>query len=114
MFEQREYLHCATSQCILTWTNSVVNPAWIRTPLIEPLLAKPGFKDPVLEPEDVVSEIVKQVVSGKSGQLILPGSMYFLSSLRSWPSWLQYSIRNFIAHSLEDPDNNFPEASKRI
>ena len=81
---------------------SVVNPGWIRTPLAKPLLEKPGFKDSVLEPEEVVSAIVNQVVSGKSGQLILPKSLAFMSTLRSWPWWMQNSVRNKIAHVLEE------------
>jgi hypothetical protein len=88
--------------CLTCFFYSVVNPAWIRTPLTKPLLEKPGFNDPGLEPEEVVSAIVNHVVSGKSGQLILPKSLAFLSTLRSWPSWMQNSVRNKIAHDLEE------------
>ena len=83
-------------------TTSVVNPAWIRTPLTERLLKKPGFNDPVLEPEEVVSKIVNQVVSGKSGQLILPERLSFFATIRAWPWWMSNSVRNKIAHDLEE------------
>lgn len=81
---------------------TVVNPAWIRTPLTRRLLEKPGFSDPVLEPDEVVSKIVNQVVSGKSGQLVLPERLSFLATIRSWPWWMSNSVRNKIAHDLEE------------
>jgi all-trans-retinol dehydrogenase (NAD+) len=72
--------------------------------LITELLAKPGFTDPVLEMDEVTREIVKQVLAGRSGQLILPAELNMVSSIRSWPSWMQYAVRNKIAHVLEGPD----------
>lgn len=83
---------------------TVVNPGWIRTPLLEPLLASPDFKDPVLEMDEVTSKIVKQVLSGRSGQLILPAELSMASTIRSWPAWAQYAIRNRIAHVVEAPE----------
>ncbi|PQE25533.1 Short-chain dehydrogenase reductase SDR protein [Rutstroemia sp. NJR-2017a BBW] len=79
---------------------TVVNPAWIRTPLIEAMIAHPEFKDKVLEPETVTNAVVNQVLSGRSGQIILPGELSVLSTIRAWPSWLQTSFRNMIAPSL--------------
>ncbi|KAG0649589.1 Dehydrogenase RED2 [Hyphodiscus hymeniophilus] len=81
---------------------TVVHPSWIRTPLIQRLLDHPGFKDPVIEPEVVVSRVVDQVVSGQSGQLFLPSAIGVFGYLRSWPSWLQNGFRNRIAHTLEE------------
>jgi all-trans-retinol dehydrogenase (NAD+) len=66
-----------------------VHPHWIRTPLIEPLTTHPDFKDPVLEPGEVTGAIVKQVLSGKSAQLILPERLGVLRGIRGWPTWLQ-------------------------
>jgi all-trans-retinol dehydrogenase (NAD+) len=78
-----------------------VHPSWVRTPLAETLINHPDFHDSVLEPEYVAAEIVKQVLSGRSGQLILPKSLNMLSTLRGWPSWMQESLRDKIAHVLE-------------
>ncbi|KAK0117713.1 hypothetical protein ONS95_012042 [Cadophora gregata] len=83
---------------------TVVNPAWIRTPLIEKLTSNPKFSDPVLEAEDVSSAIVAQVVSGRSGQLVLPRSMNAATTIRGWPSWLQILVRNILADRLMDED----------
>ncbi|KAI9644554.1 hypothetical protein NHQ30_006575 [Ciborinia camelliae] len=79
---------------------TVVNPSWIRTPLIEDLIAQPSFKDSVLEPETVTNAIVHQVMSGRSGHLVLPNKMHIMSTIRAWPWWLQTSFRNMIAPAL--------------
>lgn len=80
--------------------DSVVHPGWIRTPLIEPLTSQPGFTDRIMEPEDVARDIVNQVLSGKSAQMIMPPQASFLTAIRGWPSWLQLAIRNKIGHEL--------------
>ncbi len=80
-----------------------MNPGWIRTPLIEPLIAMPEFKDPVLEMDEVTTAVVKQVMSGRSGQLILPEQLNLLTTIRAWPAWMQCAIRNRIAHVIEGP-----------
>ena len=79
----------------------MVNPVWVRTPLTEPLIAHPGFRDAVLEPEAVVHPVVEQVMSGKSGQLILPKEVNFVSTVRGWPSWMQESLRKTVAYTLD-------------
>lgn len=74
---------------------SVIHPTWIRTPLIDELLRKPGFNDIVLEPGTVADAIVEQVLRGESAQIILPGRLSgLLSTLRGLPSWLQEGVRN--------------------
>lgn len=80
--------------------HSVVNPSWIRTPLIEDLIAQPAFKDSVLEPETVTNAIVNQVLSGRSGHIVLPNELHIMSTIRAWPWWLQTSFRNMIAPAL--------------
>ncbi|ESZ94002.1 hypothetical protein SBOR_5614 [Sclerotinia borealis F-4128] len=79
---------------------TLVNPSWIRTPLIEDLIAQPTFKDTVLAPETVTNAIINQVFSGRSGHIVLPNQLYILSTLRAWPWWLQTSLRNMIAPAL--------------
>jgi all-trans-retinol dehydrogenase (NAD+) len=54
-----------------------------------------------VEPEYVAGEVVKQVMSGRSGQLVLPPSLTTLSTIRAWPFWLQTRARNHVAHTLE-------------
>ncbi|KAK6582373.1 hypothetical protein PZA11_004781 [Diplocarpon coronariae] len=81
---------------------TVVNPAWIRTPLIEKLTSNPRFQDPVLEADVVSGKIVAQIMKGRSGQLILPEALEPASSIRGWPAWLQGALRNRLADSLKD------------
>lgn len=71
---------------------TIVHPLWIRTPLIEQLTSHPDFKDPVLEPEEVTGAIVKQVLAGKSAQLILPKHLNIVRGIRGWPTFLQAII----------------------
>lgn len=81
-----------------------MNPTWVRTPLIERLIPRRDFTDsmiePMLEPEDVVTAVVDQVLSGRSGHLILPAPLNLLSTIRGWPSWLQAGLRNVNAQYL--------------
>jgi all-trans-retinol dehydrogenase (NAD+) len=71
-----------------------VTPSWIRTPLIEALVNDPTFSDPVLDPEDVSSAIVQQILSGRSAHIVLPKKYKTATGLRAWPYWMQESLRN--------------------
>ena len=48
---------------------------------------------PDLEPETVAEEIVKKVLSGTSGQVLIPGVAGFIAGLRWFPNWLQLHFR---------------------
>ncbi|OJI89980.1 hypothetical protein ASPTUDRAFT_25576 [Aspergillus tubingensis CBS 134.48] len=92
--------HEAIGQELKFWYNaegvktSVFHPLYVGTPMIKPL-TKGGarFKRPVLAVETVSHAISQQILSGKSGQIILPGKLWWLSLLRGFPTWLQESIR---------------------
>lgn len=51
------------------------------------------FKQPILTPEMVSEAVVKQVVSQRSGQIILPSYYTPLSMLRALPNWFQEFAR---------------------
>ncbi|PYH41033.1 SDR family oxidoreductase [Aspergillus saccharolyticus JOP 1030-1] len=73
---------------------SVIHPYWVRTPMIQQLTeAGDLFKPPVLTVERVATAITRQVVSGKSGQVILPEAYSVASMLRAFPTWLQEHVR---------------------
>ncbi|KAH9876854.1 hypothetical protein IAQ61_002215 [Plenodomus lingam] len=61
------------------------------------------FRDFLLEPDYVATEIVKQVLSGQSGNLVLPPSNKWLSRLRSMPAWYRYYVAGL------DPDVYAPK-----
>lgn len=71
----------------------VVNQGYTKTALFTGYQQGMGFLLPALEPETVAEEIVKRVLSGKSGQLILPGTGSSLPWLRSFPHWYQIAFR---------------------
>lgn len=72
---------------------TVVHPFWVRTPLIPNLMASQGFSEPLVEPEEVVNAVVKQVLSGKSKQIIVPPRGAAVAGIRGFPIWLQEKIR---------------------
>lgn len=50
------------------------------------------FKQPLLEPEVVAEAVVKQVLTQRGGQIILPGNRFVISLLRAFPYWMQRSL----------------------
>jgi len=52
--------------------------------------------------------IVKQVMSGNSGQLVLPEAMTIFTGIRGWPSWMQIGFRNLMAPLLDFPETDRP------
>ncbi|KAI3397585.1 hypothetical protein diail_10557 [Diaporthe ilicicola] len=71
----------------------VVNQGYTRTALFEGYSNSTPFLLPTLEPETVAEAIVKQVLSGKSGQVIAPALANGLTALASMPHWYQYGMR---------------------
>lgn len=73
---------------------------WAQTPLIkdweDSLVAA---KTAILPPAYVADEIVKQVLSGRSGQVYVPGTMRNASGVRGFPAWVQ----EFLRDGLEAP-----------
>ncbi|CCU81477.1 short chain dehydrogenase/reductase/methylenetetrahydrofolate reductase/MET12 [Blumeria hordei DH14] len=80
---------------------TVVNPSWIRTPLIERLINSKQWRTPVMEPEYVVNIIVDQVMAGKGGQIVLPPKLNYGTTIRGWPLWMQTGLRNWIGTELK-------------
>lgn len=74
---------------------SIVHPFWVDTPLLAADMAnRKHFTDPLLTADYVAEKIVAHVVSGRSGQLIMPDSMAIAGYLRALPVWFQEIIRN--------------------
>lgn len=71
----------------------VVNQGYTRTPLFDGYSNGAPFLMPALEPETVAEAIVRQVLSGKSGQIIRPAFANSLTVLASMPHWYQYGLR---------------------
>lgn len=72
----------------------VINQGYTKTPLFEGYNNDSKFLMPTLEPETVAESIVKQVLSGHSGQVILPGFATMLTFFRGLPHWYQIRTRS--------------------
>ncbi|CAI7592900.1 unnamed protein product [Penicillium manginii] len=72
----------------------LVTQGFTRTPLIGVLTPEDTWFNPLLEPETVAGGIVRQVLSGESGSVVVPGSAgYLCHRLRGYPLWLQHGLR---------------------
>ncbi|KAK4193327.1 hypothetical protein QBC35DRAFT_102862 [Podospora australis] len=71
----------------------VVNQGYTKTPLFDGYHNDSPFMLPALEPATVAESIVKQVLSGTSNQLILPGFANMLPMLAGFPHWYQTRMR---------------------
>lgn len=71
----------------------IVHPGHTRTPLFEGFNQGNAFLMPTLEVETLAEGIVKQVLSGRSGNVILPETGQLTALLRVLPDWLSYSQR---------------------
>ncbi|KAJ6004641.1 hypothetical protein N7540_013010 [Penicillium herquei] len=76
---------------------TVIHPSWVRTPMISKLSNHPAFKDTIIEPEDVANAIFSQLLSGYGGQIVLPWSGSWVSSVRGFPLWLQEKLRTEVS-----------------
>ena len=74
----------------------IVNPAYVRTPLLQENLDSPVFDHFVIEPETVAGAVVEQLHSGNGGHLILPARYTIACALRRFPSWMQELARNSV------------------
>jgi len=71
----------------------IVNQGYTKTPLFEGYNNDSPFLMPALQPETVAEAITRQVLSGKSGQVIVPGMGNTLPFLAMSPHWYQYRLR---------------------
>jgi all-trans-retinol dehydrogenase (NAD+) len=68
---------------------------WAQTPLVKDWEASlAASKTYVLPPSAVSDRIVKQVLSGRSGQLYVPEYVRNYSGIRGFPAWLQEYARD--------------------
>lgn len=72
----------------------VVNQGYTKTPLFNGFHNSSAFLVPSMEPETVAEAIVKKVLTGKSGQVIIPGAGALLALQRGFPHWYQIGLRN--------------------
>lgn len=96
-----ELKHCYGAPNVMT---TVVHPNFVRTPLIEGWadhLENSGVR--MLTGEDVAEPIVKQILSRRAAQIIIPRSTAAISGIRGWPTWMQELIRDTLGRSPLKP-----------
>ncbi|KAL9946105.1 hypothetical protein D7B24_006006 [Verticillium nonalfalfae] len=71
----------------------LVNQGYTKTALFTGYNQDTPFLMPALEPETVAEAIVRQVLTGRSGQVIVPGAGASLAGLRAYPHWWQVRLR---------------------
>ncbi|KAI9372194.1 hypothetical protein BJX61DRAFT_458366 [Aspergillus egyptiacus] len=72
----------------------LLTQSFVQTTLIDKLTPEDTWFNPLLHPETVAESLVEQVLSGKSGHVLVPGSTGWLAKcLRGFPLWLQYGLR---------------------
>ncbi|KAM0244630.1 hypothetical protein ACHAP5_006094 [Fusarium lateritium] len=71
----------------------VVHPGATNTALFKGYYQNTDFFMPPLAPESVADAVVKQVLSGRSGHVIIPGTGAILSALRMLPDWYTIPTR---------------------
>ena len=72
----------------------VINQGYTKTPLFQGYNNDSKFLVPTMEPETVAEAIAKQVLTGKSGQVIIPGFGNILTLFRGFPHWYQLKTRS--------------------
>ncbi|KAJ6442408.1 short-chain dehydrogenase/reductase 2 [Purpureocillium lavendulum] len=72
--------------------NSLVCPAWTRTPIIEKW--GPKVSQGAMEPERVATRVVQHIMDCIGGQSFLPESLTPLTVTRALPLWLQAVVRD--------------------
>lgn len=71
----------------------IVNQAYTKTPLFQGYRTDSAFAMPALEPETVAEAVVRQILTGRSGQVIAPDMGHVVQGLRGMPWWWQYPLR---------------------
>lgn len=72
----------------------LVNQGFTKTALFDGYRNDSWFVAPSLHPETVAEAVVRQVLGGQSGQVIVPGLGNILSGIHGWPIWLQHGMRS--------------------
>ena len=73
----------------------LMTQGFTKTTLINVLTPEDTWLNPLLVTETVAEQLVNQVLTGRSGHIIVPGSSGWITkNLRSFPWWFQHRMRN--------------------
>lgn len=71
----------------------VVHPGHTKTALFTGYNQRTDFLMPQLQPETVADAVVQQVLAGRSGRVVIPGTGMILAALRAMPDWYTAPLR---------------------
>ncbi|KAL3443793.1 hypothetical protein BJX65DRAFT_320448 [Aspergillus insuetus] len=72
---------------------SVIHPNFVQTPMTSHLFQKGVLSgEPLITTEQVSQAVVKQLVEGNSGQVIVPSTRGILAVIRALPGWVQKKL----------------------
>ncbi|RHZ67749.1 short chain dehydrogenase/reductase family protein [Aspergillus thermomutatus] len=72
----------------------LLTQGFTQTALIGRLTPEDTWFNPLLKPGTVAEELVRQILTGNSGHVVVPGSAGWIArNLRSFPPWFQHSLR---------------------
>ncbi|KAM0305643.1 hypothetical protein ACHAPM_002026 [Fusarium culmorum] len=100
----------------------IVHPGPTNTALFKGYYQNTDFLMPPLAPETVADAVVKQVLTGRSGTVIIPGTGSILAALRMQPDWYaipvrakaQSYMRNFSGRQvIEDVDASYEKDGRK-
>ncbi|KAK5990644.1 Dehydrogenase RED2 [Cladobotryum mycophilum] len=91
----------------------VVHPGFVKTRLLPGFNQGSPFLAPDQEPESVAEAVVKQVLSGRSGQVIIPGYGGILAAMRAFPDWHSFRARNKLQTIMEKFEPQQPRSDAR-
>ncbi|KAF4950634.1 hypothetical protein FGADI_8038 [Fusarium gaditjirri] len=71
----------------------IVHPGPTNTALFKGYYQNTDFLMPPLAPESVADAVVKQILTGRSGHVVIPGTGTILAALRMQPDWYAIPVR---------------------
>lgn len=72
---------------------SIIHPIYVKTPLVTSYAKSlESSKAVQIEPRVVADAILRQIESGRSSKIVLPGYLGPLANARAWAEWLQQLI----------------------
>ncbi|KAL3444231.1 hypothetical protein BJX65DRAFT_320012 [Aspergillus insuetus] len=74
---------------------SIIHPLWVQTPMIGGLVENQSrFGQPIMTPDKVSQAVIRQLVKGNGGQVVVPSSLGIAAMVRGLPSWIQERLRD--------------------
>jgi NAD(P)-dependent dehydrogenase (short-subunit alcohol dehydrogenase family) len=78
---------------------SVVHPNFVRTAMTAPHAKEIERTQKMMSVEDISEPVLKQIFSGRGGQLVLPARLDVLTGIRGWPNWIQEGFRDILGRA---------------